>query len=244
MRAAFLALVVVVLTACTSGMDPFTLPVSEQWFTLTSQAPLTTCGGSYRHVPGNLSASTFVTCQDGRTGRVEIITRTDGHPVSGQLLLADGRGGAVIFMPILGDRHAYGSIAFRETAPVPAATGTAPAVAPAVHSALPAAAAPDTRPASVSPSSPKPAVQAATGQLFRCTIPVPTIKEQMIKESVDRYPGSCPCPYFSDRAGRSCGKRSAWSRPGGHSPLCYPNDISADMVREFCQVLEMRKARQ
>lgn len=51
-------------------------------------------------------------------------------------------------------------------------------------------------------------------------------RQAMIEESVRSYPGNCPCPYFSDRAGRSCGKRSAHSRAGGYAPKCYATDIS------------------
>jgi hypothetical protein len=36
--------------------------------------------------------------------------------------------------------------------------------------------------------------------------------------------GSCDCPYDTDRRGRSCGARSAYSRPGGSSPVCYVSD--------------------
>ena len=57
------------------------------------------------------------------------------------------------------------------------------------------------------------------------------IKQILIKESIAQYPGSCPCPYSVDRAGRRCGKRSAYSRPGGASPLCFASDISDDMVK-------------
>lgn len=49
--------------------------------------------------------------------------------------------------------------------------------------------------------------------------------QRRIRQSVAAYPGSCPCPYSVDRAGRSCGARSAWSRRGGHAPLCYPSDV-------------------
>jgi hypothetical protein len=55
----------------------------------------------------------------------------------------------------------------------------------------------------------------------------------MIKESVASYPGNCPCPYNVDRAGRACGGRSAYSRPGGRSPLCYPEDISDQMLNDY-----------
>jgi hypothetical protein len=59
------------------------------------------------------------------------------------------------------------------------------------------------------------------------------IRRALIRESINSYYGSCPCPYNADRAGRSCGRRSAYSRPGGASPLCYESDITADMVREY-----------
>ena len=57
------------------------------------------------------------------------------------------------------------------------------------------------------------------------------IRQRIIRESIASYPGSCPCPYNTDRAGRSCGRRSAYSRPGGYAPLCYPRDVSDAQVR-------------
>jgi hypothetical protein len=59
------------------------------------------------------------------------------------------------------------------------------------------------------------------------------IKQRLIRESIAAYPGSCPCPYNVDRAGRSCGRRSAYSRPGGYAPLCYPNDVSRAEVERW-----------
>jgi len=58
------------------------------------------------------------------------------------------------------------------------------------------------------------------------------LKQRIIRQSIASYPGSCPCPYSVDRAGRRCGARSAYSRPGGHAPLCFPGDVSTAMVRE------------
>jgi hypothetical protein len=80
-------------------------------------------------------------------------------------------------------------------------------------------------------------------QTFNCKTPVPTLKDQMIQESIARYLGNCPCPYNHDKRGHQCGKRSAWSRAGGEAPLCFPEDITADMVREFCEVLKLRGER-
>ena len=59
------------------------------------------------------------------------------------------------------------------------------------------------------------------------------IKQAIIRESISSYSGSCPCPYNRDRAGRSCGKRSAYSRPGGKSPVCYEADVTPKMVVDY-----------
>lgn len=59
------------------------------------------------------------------------------------------------------------------------------------------------------------------------------IKQEIIDESIQNYTGNCPCPYNTDRAGRRCGKRSAYSRPGGASPICYPEDITPDILEAY-----------
>jgi SH3-like domain-containing protein len=60
-----------------------------------------------------------------------------------------------------------------------------------------------------------------------------TIVQALIRESLASYPGNCPCPYNTDRAGRSCGRRSGWSKGGGYSPLCYPTDVTDGMINEY-----------
>jgi len=59
------------------------------------------------------------------------------------------------------------------------------------------------------------------------------IKRILIDESIAAYSGNCPCPYNTDSRGRSCGRRSAYSREGGEAPLCYPKDVSAEMVKAY-----------
>lgn len=59
------------------------------------------------------------------------------------------------------------------------------------------------------------------------------IKQKMIKESIDGYPGNCPCPYNTARNGSRCGKRSAYNRAGGYTPLCYTKDVSDRMVKAY-----------
>ena len=59
------------------------------------------------------------------------------------------------------------------------------------------------------------------------------VKQRIIRESIAAYPGPCACPYNVDRAGRSCGRRSAYSRPGGYAPICYPSDVTREQVDEW-----------
>jgi hypothetical protein len=59
------------------------------------------------------------------------------------------------------------------------------------------------------------------------------IRQILIDESIAAYSGNCPCPYSTMRNGRSCGRRSAYSRPGGEAPLCYAKDVTAEMVAAY-----------
>jgi hypothetical protein len=59
------------------------------------------------------------------------------------------------------------------------------------------------------------------------------IKQQIISESIASYPGNCPCPYNVARNGSSCGRRSAYSKPGGYDPICYPRDITPSVVLDY-----------
>jgi hypothetical protein len=57
------------------------------------------------------------------------------------------------------------------------------------------------------------------------------VRDYLVRQSIRAYSGNCPCPYNVDRAGRRCGGRSAYSRPGGAAPLCYASDVSDAAVR-------------
>jgi hypothetical protein len=59
------------------------------------------------------------------------------------------------------------------------------------------------------------------------------IKQQIIRNSIASYPGNCPCPYSVTSNGSSCGRRSAYSKPGGYDPICYPSDVTPEMVRQY-----------
>jgi hypothetical protein len=60
----------------------------------------------------------------------------------------------------------------------------------------------------------------------------------IVKASRDQYYATghpCACPDDTMRNGRACGGRSAYSRPGGASPLCYPADVPAAMIESYRQ---------
>ena len=62
------------------------------------------------------------------------------------------------------------------------------------------------------------------------------VREAVIKESIAAYLATghpCACPYNLARNGSQCGGRSAYSRPGGATPLCYPKDVSDGMVSDW-----------
>jgi len=59
------------------------------------------------------------------------------------------------------------------------------------------------------------------------------IRKAIIQLSINSYSGSCPCPYNAMRNGAACGGRSAWSKPGGYAPKCYPSDVSKEEVEAY-----------
>lgn len=75
-----------------------------------------------------------------------------------------------------------------------------------------------------------------TDEAFGRVLTDSQIRQQIIQESVSAYLATghpCACPCNSARNGSSCGARSAYSRPGGAAPLCYPSDVTDDMVLDW-----------
>ena len=59
------------------------------------------------------------------------------------------------------------------------------------------------------------------------------VKQRIIDDSISSHPGTCACPFNAARNGSSCGRRSAWSKAGGYSPICYKKEVSKEMVTEW-----------
>ena len=57
------------------------------------------------------------------------------------------------------------------------------------------------------------------------------IANLIIQESINNYSGRCPCPYTVMKNGKACGGKSAYSKPGGKSPLCYRADVTVEMIK-------------
>jgi hypothetical protein len=62
------------------------------------------------------------------------------------------------------------------------------------------------------------------------------IAERIINDSRSAYYASghpCACPDDHARNGSLCGGRSAYSRPGGAEPKCYPQDVTAADIAAY-----------
>ena len=113
----------------------------------------------------------------------------------------------------------------------------APVITPAAITSQPVA----PTPVALPPSAPRP--QTTTTPAERK--PLPTVKDGVdtakiialiLAASRAAYHARgrpCACPDDTMRNGRRCGGNSAYSRPGGARPLCYPTDVSADMLARY-----------
>lgn len=98
--------------------------------------------------------------------------------------------------------------------------------------------------APVEPASPPAAAPARAIAMPPAAAPAPApgksaddaIVAAIIQESRNEYYATghpCACPYDSARNGSSCGGRSAYSRPGGAEPMCYPRDVTKADIEAY-----------
>lgn len=43
----------------------------------------------------------------------------------------------------------------------------------------------------------------------------------------------CACPSDTMSSGALCGNRSAWAKPGGAKPLCFPADVTPAIIQAW-----------
>jgi hypothetical protein len=119
----------------------------------------------------------------------------------------------------------------------PAAQLPEPASAPRARNASALSANPGLQEEKPAASDPKRKVEAALTAAAIATI--------IVEASRAEYHAGgrpCACPDDAMRNGRACGGRSAYSRPGGASPLCYPSDVTAAMIESYRQRAASRQA--
>lgn len=62
------------------------------------------------------------------------------------------------------------------------------------------------------------------------------VTNSIIQQSVPDYLATghpCACPYNLASNGSHCGGRSAYSRRGGASPICYPDQVTPEMILQW-----------
>lgn len=75
-----------------------------------------------------------------------------------------------------------------------------------------------------------------TATLAKSGLPDQQIAAVLVRESRQAYYTTghpCACPDDHMLNGRRCGRVSAYSRPGGASPLCYPSDVPRSAIEEY-----------
>jgi hypothetical protein len=91
-------------------------------------------------------------------------------------------------------------------------------------------------PPSAMPSNRDKAPQPDTKRKAPEVLTTAAIAAIIVQASRDRYYASghpCACPEDFTRNGQRCGGRSAYSRPGGAAPLCYPTDVTPAMIEAY-----------
>jgi hypothetical protein len=106
----------------------------------------------------------------------------------------------------------------------------------------PIAQAPVPTPSSPTPSAkadlPDKSVRRDNKRKVEAALTAAAIAAIIVQASRDQYHAGgrpCACPDDRMRNGRACGGLSAYSRPGGAAPLCYPSDVTAAMIDSFRQ---------
>ena len=90
-----------------------------------------------------------------------------------------------------------------------------------------------TTPSSVTAVSPDTTPKPESKRKVEAVLTAAAIAAIIVQASRDQYHAGgrpCACPDDTMRNGSSCGGRSAYSRPGGAAPLCYPGDVTAAMI--------------
>lgn len=87
-----------------------------------------------------------------------------------------------------------------------------------------------------SPKSTEPTSHSSTKGNVEVALTAAAIAAILIQASRAQYHATgrpCACPDDMMRNGHACGGRSAYARPGGAAPLCYPPDVTTAMIEDY-----------
>ena len=156
------------------------------------------CYGTYDSLDPQPTISAPITCNDGRVGTLLVTRTTDGLSGSGVALLSDGTEARIGF-----GRLSAGIA--QTTYPSSTTAGLGDFSSPIVEQ-------PVYRQTLLTPVSSNPNLGSDSAVSSENT------------PSRQSRSGVCDCPYDVMSNGQRCGGRSAWSRPGGTSPVCYSTE--------------------
>lgn len=95
---------------------------------------------------------------------------------------------------------------------------------------------PATQPAQAKPKATEAPAAPSKAKEAAAVLTAAAIAALIVAESRRAYYATghpCACPNDTMRNGRACGGRSAYSRPGGAAPLCYPTDVTEAMIKTY-----------
>jgi len=154
------------------------------------------------------------------------------------------RGGSVLVLLAITAFGAYslGHQSAPASSPVAAVMSSPPVLATPAAFSGPATQAPAPIPSPTPLAKADPPAKAAqpadTKRKVEAVLTAAAIAAIIIQVSRDQYHAGgrpCACPDDTARNGSACGGRSAYSRPGGAAPLCYPTDVTAAMIESYRQ---------
>ncbi len=63
-----------------------------------------------------------------------------------------------------------------------------------------------------------------------------SIEQEVVNWAIANYNGDCPCPFSLNSFGEDCGAQSAWALQALNAPVCYPSEVTSDMIAQFLAV--------
>jgi len=60
-----------------------------------------------------------------------------------------------------------------------------------------------------------------------------SIEQEVVNWAIANYNSACPCPFSLNSFGDQCGAQSAWALKALNAPVCYPSEVTTDMIANY-----------